>query len=36
MVGLDISQHDETVSSRGVRAAYESMQGNLFSSRDDG
>ena len=36
IVGLDISQHDETVSSRGVRAAYESMQGDLFSSRDDG
>jgi Amt family ammonium transporter len=30
MIGLDITQHDETVSSRGVRAAYESMQGELF------
>ena len=25
-----ITQHDETVSSRGVRAAYESIQGELF------
>jgi Amt family ammonium transporter len=29
-IGLDITQHDETVSSRGVRAAYESIQGDLF------
>jgi Amt family ammonium transporter len=34
MVGLDITQHDETVSSRGVRAAYESMQGSLFPRPD--
>jgi Amt family ammonium transporter len=32
MIGLDITQHDETVSSRGVRAAVESMQGDLFGS----
>jgi Amt family ammonium transporter len=30
LIGLDITQHDETVSSRGVRAAYESIQGELF------
>ena len=30
MIGLDITQHDETVSTRGVRAAYESLQGELF------
>ena len=29
-IGLEITQHDETVSSRGVRAAVESMQGDLF------
>ena len=32
-IGLDITQHDETVSSRGVRTALESMQGELFSER---
>ena len=32
LIGLDITQHDETVSTRGVRAAYESMQGELFDS----
>ena len=32
--GLDLSQHGETVSSRGVRAAFESIQGELFTSRD--
>ena len=30
LIGLDITQHDETVSSRGVRAAFESIQGELF------
>jgi Amt family ammonium transporter len=32
LIGLDITQHDETVSSRGVRAAFESIQGELFGS----
>ena len=32
LIGLDITQHDETVSTRGVRAAYESLQGQLFES----
>jgi Amt family ammonium transporter len=32
LIGLDITQHDETVSTRGVRAAYESLQGQLFDS----
>lgn len=31
LIGLDITQHDETVSTRGVRAAFESMQGELFA-----
>jgi Amt family ammonium transporter len=30
LIGLDITQHDETVSTRGVRAAFASMQGELF------
>jgi Amt family ammonium transporter len=30
LIGLDITQHDETVSSRGVRVALESTQGELF------
>jgi Amt family ammonium transporter len=30
LMGLDITQHDETVSSRGVRAATEALQGELF------
>jgi ammonium transporter, Amt family len=30
LIGLDITQHDETVSTRGVRATYESLQGELF------
>ena len=30
LLGLDITQHDETVSSRGVRAATEDLQGTLF------
>jgi ammonium transporter, Amt family len=30
LIGLDITQHDETVSTRGVRAAFESLQGELF------
>jgi ammonium transporter, Amt family len=30
LMGLDITQHDETVSSRGVRAAVEALQGELF------
>jgi len=34
LIGLDITQHDETVSSRGVRAAVESMQGKLFANTD--
>jgi len=34
MIGLDITQHDETVSSRGVRAAFESMQGELFEAEN--
>jgi len=29
-MGLDIPQHEKTVSSRGVRAAAASMQGELF------
>ncbi len=33
-IGLDITQHDETVSSRGVRAAVEALQGELFARRD--
>ena len=33
-MGLDITQHDETVSTRGVRAAVESMQGELFGGRE--
>ena len=32
VIGLDLSQHDETVSTRGVRAAYESLQGQLFET----
>jgi len=32
LIGLDITQHDETVSTRGVRAAFESLQGELFKS----
>ena len=32
MMGLDITQHDETVSSRGVRAAMAAMQGELFKT----
>jgi Amt family ammonium transporter len=31
IIGLDITQHDETVSSRGVRAAVEAMQPDLFA-----
>jgi Amt family ammonium transporter len=31
LMGLDITQHDETVSSRGVRAAAEALQGELFT-----
>jgi ammonia channel protein AmtB len=34
LMGLDITQHDETVSSRGVRAAVEALQGELFPRRD--
>jgi len=34
LIGLDITQHDETVSSRGVAAAFETMQGELFGTRD--
>ncbi|HTI37463.1 MAG TPA: ammonium transporter [Vicinamibacterales bacterium] len=30
LMGLDLTQHDETVSSRGVRAALEAIQGELF------
>jgi Amt family ammonium transporter len=30
LMGLDITQHDETVSARGVRAAVEAFQGELF------
>ena len=33
LMGLDITQHDETVSSRGVRAATASMQRELFGPR---
>lgn len=29
LIGLDITQHEETVSSRGVRAAVEAIQGEL-------
>jgi Amt family ammonium transporter len=32
MLGLDITQHDETVSSRGVEAATASLQGELFGA----
>jgi ammonium transporter, Amt family len=35
LIGLDITQHDETVSSRGVAAAFETMQGELFGTRDN-
>jgi ammonium transporter, Amt family len=34
LIGLDITQHDETVSSRGVRAAFESIQGELFANTE--
>ena len=34
LIGLDLTQHDETVSSRGVRAAYEALQGELFPKRE--
>jgi ammonium transporter, Amt family len=34
LIGLDITQHDETVSSRGVRAALETTQRELFPARD--
>jgi len=30
LLGLDITQHDETVSSRGVGAMRQEMQGELF------
>jgi Amt family ammonium transporter len=30
LIGLDITQHDETVSSRGVNKALETLQGELF------
>jgi hypothetical protein len=33
-MGLDITQHDETVSSRGVQAAAEAIQGELFRTPD--
>ena len=33
VVGLDFTQHDETVRTRGVRAAYASMQGELFDTK---
>ena len=36
LIGLDITQHDETVSSRGVRVALQSSQGELFvPTRDE-
>jgi Amt family ammonium transporter len=31
-IGLDITQHDETVSTRGVRANLEALQGDLFGA----
>jgi Amt family ammonium transporter len=34
LMGLDITQHDETVSSRGVRAATEALQGELFARHE--
>jgi Amt family ammonium transporter len=34
LIGLDITQHDETVSSRGVHAALESIQGELFPTQE--
>ncbi len=34
LIGLDITQHEETVSSRGVRAAVEALQGELFTRRE--
>jgi Amt family ammonium transporter len=33
LIGLDITQHDETVSTRGVRAAFEALQGELFDTK---
>ena len=36
MLGLDLTQHDETMSSRGVQAAFESMQGELFPTATEG
>jgi Amt family ammonium transporter len=33
-IGLDIAQHDETVSSRGVRVAVEAFQATLFPTRE--
>jgi Amt family ammonium transporter len=34
LIGLDLTQHDETVSSRGVRAVLETLQGELFPRRE--
>ena len=34
LIGLDITQHDETVSSRGLRATVEALQGELFTRRE--
>ncbi|MGE5815170.1 MAG: ammonium transporter, partial [Acidobacteriota bacterium] len=34
LIGLDITQHDETVSSRGLRATVEALQGDLFARRE--
>jgi Amt family ammonium transporter len=36
LLGLDITQHDETVSSRGVQAAFEDLQGQLFPTATEG
>jgi Amt family ammonium transporter len=34
LIGLDITQHDETVRSRGVRATVEALQGELFTRHE--
>jgi Amt family ammonium transporter len=36
MLGLDLTQHDETMSSRGVQAAFEDLQGQLFPTPTEG
>jgi ammonium transporter, Amt family len=36
LLGLDLTQHDETMSSRGVQAAFEDLQGQLFPTPTEG